>query len=648
MHQFAELIAPSRLGRSFRWLLASSWLTNLGDGITLAAGPLLVASQTRNPLAVAMAAFLQRLPWLLFGLYAGVLADRLDRRAIVIATGLVRVAILLLLTASILTHRVDVAVVLAALFLFGVTETFGDTTSTTLLPMLVGQNDLGIANSRAMTGIVVWNQLAGPPVGAALFAVGMALPFVSEAVCVLAGMLLITRVRLPAHGARGRSARVRDEIREGWSWLWAHAAVRTLAITIFTFNVTFGAAWSVLVLYARDRLGLGAIGFGLISTAIAVGGLLGTMSYGWLERHVRLGVIMRGGLIIETLTHLALALTRWAWFALIVFVIFGAHAFIWGTTSTSVRQRAVPAQFQGRVGSVYLTGVVGGIVIGSALGGLVASAWGVTAPFWFAFAGSALILALIWRSLLQIAHADEQTRADAPPKGLTTARQRPATALTRNADPRQQCSARGGERVVDPGPQGGQGDGAGLPGGHLPAAQYQQGRDGLDSEPLRDLRRGVDVHLDQLDLAGQVAGKLLERGADHAAGPAPGCPQVDDDRDLGGLGDLTEGGIVGVGDPRQRLMALAATGRPGRCGRHPVCLAAVPAPDQPACHGLIIPAITIPAPVRQAGSGLAGAVPNQRESASRSAGTAVPAGSPVAAAQAMWASGRISRASAGR
>jgi hypothetical protein len=163
VHQFAELIAPSRLGRSFRWLLASSWLTNLGDGITLAAGPLLVASQTRNPLAVAMAVFLQRLPWLLFGLYAGVLADRLDRRAIVIATGLVRVAILLLLTASILTHRVDAAVVLAALFLFGVTETFGDTTSTTLLPMLVGQRDLGIANSRAMTGIVVWIQLAGRP-----------------------------------------------------------------------------------------------------------------------------------------------------------------------------------------------------------------------------------------------------------------------------------------------------------------------------------------------------------------------------------------------------------------------------------------------------------------------------------------------------
>jgi MFS family permease len=414
VHRLAEFIAPSRLGRNFRWLLASSWVTNLGDGITLAAGPLLVASQTHNPLTVAMAAFLQRLPWLLFGLYAGVVADRLNRRVIVITTGFVRVAILLLLTASILTHRVSIAVVLAALFLFGVNETFGDTTTATLLPMLVDKPDLGIANSRALTGVIVWNQMAGPPVGAALFATGMALPFASESVCVLAGIVLISQVRLQAHGARGRHARVRDDIREGWRWLWAHAAVRTLAITIFTFNVTFGAAWSVLVLYARERLGLGALGFGLITTAMAAGGLLGTGSYGWLERHVPLGIIMRGGLIIETLTHLALALTRWAWFALIVFVIFGAHASIWGTTSTSVRQRAVPAQFQGRVGGVYLTGMVGGIVIGSAIGGLVASAWGITAPFWFAFAGSVLILAVIWRSLLHIAHADEQARASAP------------------------------------------------------------------------------------------------------------------------------------------------------------------------------------------------------------------------------------------
>ncbi len=411
MNRFAELLAPARLGRSFRWLLASSWVTNLGDGIALAAGPLLVASQTHDPLTVAMAAFLLRLPWLLFGLYAGVIADRFNRRLIVIVTGLVRLVILLLLVASIVTHRVDIGVVLAALFLFGVVETFGDTTTATLLPMVVDKPDLGIANSRALTGIVVWNQMAGPPVGAALFAAGLALPFVGQSVCVLAGVLLIAKIRLPEPTTGRQRGRVREEISEGWRWLWAHPAVRTLAITIFTFNVTFGAAWSVLVLYARERLGLGALGFGLLTTAMAVGGLLGGACYPWLERHLHLGVIMRGGLIIETLTHLALALTRWAWFALIVFVIFGAHALIWGTTSTSVRQRAVPTEFQGRVGSVYLSGTVGGIVIGSLLGGLVASAWGVTAPFWFAFAGSAIMLAVIWRSLLHIAHSDEHARA---------------------------------------------------------------------------------------------------------------------------------------------------------------------------------------------------------------------------------------------
>jgi MFS family permease len=425
MSRLADLISPPRLGRSFRWLLASSWVTNLGDGITLAAGPLLVASQTHNPLAVAMAALLQRLPWLMFGLFAGVVADRVNRRAIVIVTGLVRAAILGLLITSILTGHVDTGVVLAALFLFGVNEAFGDTAASTLLPMMVDKQDLGVANARSFTGVVVWNQMAGPPIGAALFAAGMALPFVTETVCVVAGVVLITRVRLPARETRAGGTRVRSEIREGWSWLWAHPAIRTLAITIFTFNITFGAAWSVLVLYARERLGMGAIGFGLITTAMAAGGLLGTVSYGWLERRVPLGVIMRGGLIIETLTHLALALTRWVWLALIVFTIFGAHAFIWGTMSTAVRQRAVPTEYQGRVSSVYLTGVVGGIVIGSALGGVVATVWGVAAPFWFAFAGSAVLLVLLWRSLLQIAHADESHRAVGP---ASQAQPQPATA----------------------------------------------------------------------------------------------------------------------------------------------------------------------------------------------------------------------------
>jgi predicted MFS family arabinose efflux permease len=215
---------------------------------------------------------------------------------------------------------------------------------------------------------------------------------------------------LPAHGrdAGEGVGRVLRDVAEGVRWTVHHAAVRTLALTILIFNITFGAAWSVLVLYAQQRLGLGAVGFGLLTTVSAVGGLLGTGLYGWITRRVSLGNVMRVGLIVETLTHLALALTTSPWVAASIFFVFGVHAFVWGTTSLTVRQRAVPDHLQGRVSSVNTISVYGGLVVGSAIGGLLASRAGITAPFWFAFAGSAVFLVLLWRELTRIAHSDEQ------------------------------------------------------------------------------------------------------------------------------------------------------------------------------------------------------------------------------------------------
>jgi predicted MFS family arabinose efflux permease len=155
-----------------------------------------------------------------------------------------------------------------------------------------------------------------------------------------------------------------------------------------------------------QRLGLGEIGFGLLTTVSALGGVVGTFSYGWITRRVSLGNIMRIGLIIETLTHLGLAITTIPAVAMAIFFVFGAHAFVWGTTSVTVRQRAVPTELQGRVGSVNTVGTFGGLVVGSAVGGIVAQSFGVTAPFWFAFAGSTAFLVLIWRQLAHIALDD--------------------------------------------------------------------------------------------------------------------------------------------------------------------------------------------------------------------------------------------------
>jgi predicted MFS family arabinose efflux permease len=411
--RIVDVVLPRRLGTGFRWLLASSWTSNLGDGILIAAGPLLVASRTQDAFLVALAALLQWLPPLLFGLWAGALTDRLDRRRLVIMVDSLRAVVLLLLAVAVATDVASITLVLVAMFLLGTAETFADNASSTLVPMLVQRDDLALANSRIQAGFVTVNQLVGPPLGAFLFAAGQAWPFAADAVLVAAGAALVSRVALPPYRPEKHHTHLRHDIAEGVRWVRHHAAVRTLVLTILIFNVTFGAAWSVLVLYARDQLGLGAVGFGIITTVGAVGGLVGTVSYGWITQRVSLANLMRIGLIVETLTHLALALTTTPWFALLVFFVFGLHAFVWGTTSVTIRQRAVPTELQGRVGSVNLVGVFGGLVIGAGIGGLLAQRYGVTAPFWFAFVGSAIFVVLIWHQLRHIAHADEREAPEA-------------------------------------------------------------------------------------------------------------------------------------------------------------------------------------------------------------------------------------------
>ena len=403
-----ETVAPSRLGRSFRWLLAASTLTNIGDGVALAAGPLLVASLTQDPLLVSLTLLSQTLPPLLFGLFAGVVADRHDRRRIVAVVNVVRAVVLGLLATTIVSHTASIAIVLGALFILATAETFADVGSSSLLPRLVRREDLGIANARLSGATLLTNQLVAPPIGAALFVIGMALPFATDAACFALGAILVLRITLePAEERPAGRSTIRADLVEGVRWLLSHPAMRTLALTIVAFNITFGAAWSVLVLYAGERLGMTAVGYGLLTTAIAIGGIIGTGAYGRLERRFSLADIMRGGLIIETLTHLVLALTTLPIVALATFVVFGAHELVWGTTATAIRQRAVPDAVLGRVTGVYTVGIYLGIVIGTPIGGLLARTYGLTAPFWFGFIGSAVLVVVLWRQFDNIAHAGD-------------------------------------------------------------------------------------------------------------------------------------------------------------------------------------------------------------------------------------------------
>ena len=402
-----EVLVPRRLGTNFRWLLSSTFVNSIGDGIALAAGPLLVASLTRDPFLVSMAVLSQWLPKLLFGIVGGVAADRFDRRWMVVAVNLARAALLALLVVTIVTGSVSIGLVLVVLFALGTAETFADSASSTLLPSLVRREDLGVANARTQGASVVTNDLLAPPIGAFLFAVGMALPFAVNAAAFALGAVLISRMAGSLRSERTEATSVWADTVEGVRWLVGHAPMRTLALTIFTFNVTYGAAWGVLVLYAVERLGMGAVGFGLLTTASAVGALIGTGIYGAVERRFRLGDIMRVGLLVETGTHLVFAISTSPLIALATMVVFGVHEFVWGTTSTVVRQRAVPNALLGRVTGVYRVGTFGGLVIGAPIGGVLARTFDITAPFWFGFIGSAILVALLWRQLVAIGHAGE-------------------------------------------------------------------------------------------------------------------------------------------------------------------------------------------------------------------------------------------------
>lgn len=406
MRRLLDLIAPPRLGTPFRWNLASVWVSNLGDGIALAAGPLLVASQTRNPLLIAAAAMAQRAPVLLVGLLAGALADRVDRTRLVVLANLLRALVLGALVVTIVTGWVSITLVLVAVFAIGLAEQFADSASRAVLPMLIDKADLPIGNARHMAGYLVANEFLGPPLGAFLFAAGMALPFTAQAGALLLAAWLFTRMGLPRGGVREVvETHISRDIIDGLRWIWGNAPVRTLSLIIFLFNLTWGAPWGVLVLWAQERLGVGPVGFGLLSTASGIGGMFAVASFDRLQRRVSLAQLMKGCLTLEVVVHLGFALTSRWWIALVLMFVFGSYVFVWGSVSSAVRQRATRHEFQGRVASVYSFGLAAGLLVGQFLGGLIATHFGPAAPFWFAFVGSGLTLALVWPRLGDIAHA---------------------------------------------------------------------------------------------------------------------------------------------------------------------------------------------------------------------------------------------------
>ncbi|MBG0567404.1 MFS transporter [Actinoplanes aureus] len=393
------LLGP-RLGVGFNRLWAASAVSNLGDGVTMVAGPLLLLSVTDNPTLIAGGAIAGQVPWLLFGLVSGAYVDRLDRRRLIIVVNLVRAAALAVLTLTVATGHTTVPLIYAVIFLLGCAETAADTAAGALMPAVVAPEHLDRANARLGATFTVINQFAAKPFGAWLYGIAAAVPFGLDALTfVIAAALVAGLPPVPAAPPAPRR-RLRTEIGEGLRWLWRHPVLRATAVAMGFANIVFCAAFAIFVLYARDRLGLSEVGYGLLLTAFAAGGLIGSLIAVPLTNRVGATAVLRADLVAETLVHATLAWTRSPLVAASALVLFSAHGMIWGITIATLRQRIVPPHLLGRVGSVYALLESGGAAaIGSLIGGLLAGIWGLTTPFWLASAAMAAIAAGAWRPL---------------------------------------------------------------------------------------------------------------------------------------------------------------------------------------------------------------------------------------------------------
>jgi MFS family permease len=376
-------------GSGFAKLWGATAVSNVGDGVYATALPLLAASLTRDPLLVSLVSFAEWLPWLLFGLLSGALLDRWDRRRVMWTVDAARFAIVGGLAVAVLMDQASIALLAAVGFLLGTGQTLVDTGAHSILPALVSRDAqrLERANGRLVGTQVVTQELAGPPVGGFLFSLTTWLPFAVDAVSFAAGSALVASIRghfgpAPEELAPdGRRTTLRSEIAEGLRWLAAHRVLRATAAMVAVVNLLAAGGSAIMVLFAQELLGLDAVGFGLLLSGSAVGGVLGSLVAARSVAAVGTARIIVGTMIVSALAFLAFGLSSDPRLAGVLFGIVGFMTVVFNVVMGALRQALTPDRLLGRVISAFRLFSYGTVPFGSLLGGALARSFGLRAPF---------------------------------------------------------------------------------------------------------------------------------------------------------------------------------------------------------------------------------------------------------------------------
>jgi MFS family permease len=369
------------------WL--SGFLSDFGNGIRLAAFPLLVAQLTRAPAAVAAVTAVQGLPWLLLGAGAGVIADRVDRRRLMVTADIGRAVLIGALAATVLVHHDPLALIYLAGFLAGAGSALRSTAAVACVPRLVEPADLDKANGRVIAGQIVGNELAGPALGGWLFGMAAVLPFaVNAGTQGIAVLLLLTlpavfapapRPHEPDAGRTGLSA-ARHDVGEAVRWVWHSPAVRDVTIMAGVVSAMDAAWFSVLVLYVIKILHQHPGAYGLLLAIGAVGGIVAGSSGAALTQRIgRWRALMTAGLVIAA-TQAGLGLTSNLIAAAVLLMLSSAAFALCDMTVVTMLQREAPDPLLGRVTSIFGTVTQSTQALGAIAGGALAAAAGIRAP----------------------------------------------------------------------------------------------------------------------------------------------------------------------------------------------------------------------------------------------------------------------------
>jgi MFS family permease len=376
------------------WLL---WLAtvfaNLADGVFKLALPLLAMQIEPSPSVVAGVAFVVRLPWLLFALFAGVLVDRLDRRQTMIVANMVRVFALLSLVAAIVLNMLSLPLLYALALLLGIAETFADTSSAAILPSVLEGQKSEKANAWLIGGITVSNEFIGPPLGGALILLSLAFAFGGSSLLYLLATIALLFMTGSFKPSSEKAKPILSDLSAGLRYVWENALLRNLVFIVTVMNLAWSAWAAVMVLYLVGEAGVSEFAYGLMLTSIGIGGLVGAViTVPIVERWGRAWAIA-ADILGTVLMLLVPALTTNIWLIGVAAVIGGIGSSMWGIVVSSIRQETVPDEMQGRSSGVFRLFGYGALPLGAAFAGFVAE-W-INIPTVFAICAILNILLFI-------------------------------------------------------------------------------------------------------------------------------------------------------------------------------------------------------------------------------------------------------------